>query len=106
MLIDGFSFSTCADVATVLHHHRWATFIGEETGGRYDGNTSGHTRTITLPHSGIIVNIPMWKYTTANIGHDYEGRGVIPDYPVIPTWEAYSQGVDVVLEKAKELIGN
>lgn len=104
VLIDGFSFSTCADVATVLHHHGWATFLGEETGGGYDGNTSGHTRTITLPHSGIIVNIPMWKYTTANIGHDYKGRGVIPDFPVIPTWGAYSEGIDVVLEKAKELI--
>lgn len=104
VLTDGFSFSTCADVATVLHHHGWATFLGEETGGGYDGNTSGHTRTITLPNSGIIVNVPMWMYTTANVGHAYEGRGVIPDYPVTPIWEQYSNGVDVVLEKVEELI--
>lgn len=104
VLIDGVSFSTCADVATVLHFHNWATFIGEETGGGYDGNTSGHTRTITLPNSGIIVNIPMWKYTTANIGHDYPGRGVIPDYQVEPTWEEYIEGVDVVLNKSLELM--
>lgn len=104
VLIDGFSFSTCADVATVLHHHQWATFIGEETGGGYDGNTSGHTRTITLPNSKVTVNVPMWKYTTANIGHSFPGRGVIPDYALSPTWGEYSEGKDVVLEKALALM--
>ncbi|MEQ9467122.1 MAG: S41 family peptidase [Ekhidna sp.] len=105
VLTDGFSFSTCADVATVLHHHGWATFLGEETGGGYDGNTSGHTRTITLSNSDIIVNVPMWMYTTANVGHAYKGRGVIPDYLVIPTWDEYNGGLDVVMEKVEELIG-
>ena len=104
VLIDGFSFSTCADVATVLHHHGWATFIGEETGGGYDGNTSGHSKTITLPNSGITVNVPMWMYTTANVGHEYPARGVIPDYEIEQTWTEFSNGYDAVLEKAKELI--
>ncbi|WP_436515664.1 S41 family peptidase [Ekhidna sp. To15] len=106
VLIDGFSFSTCADVATVLHHRRWATFLGEETGGGYDGNTSGHSRTITLPNSEISVNVPMWMYTTANVGHNYPGRGVIPDYPVTPTWEQFERGQDAVLEKAIQLLTN
>jgi C-terminal processing protease CtpA/Prc len=106
VLIDGFSFSTCADVATVLHHHGWATFLGEETGGGYDGNTSGHSRTITLPNSKITVNVPMWMYTTANVGHKYPSRGIIPDYGIVQTWEEFSNGYDAVLEKAKELIKN
>ncbi len=104
VLIDGFSFSTCADVATVLHHQKWATFLGEETGGGYDGNTSGHTKAITLPNSKTIVNIPMWKYTTANVGHKFYGRGVIPDYSIAPSWDEFHAGTDVVLEKARELI--
>ncbi|MEO9481833.1 MAG: S41 family peptidase [Ekhidna sp.] len=104
VLIDGFSFSTCADVATVLHHHGWATFLGEETGGGYDGNTSGRSKSIILPNSKISVSIPMWMYTTANVGHAYMGRGVIPDYPVFTSWEEYVSGVDAVLEKAKSLI--
>lgn len=104
VLTDGWSFSTCADVATVLHHNQWATFIGEETGGGYDGNTSGNSRTLSLTNSGIRVNLPMWKYTTANLGHNYSGQGVIPDYPVVPTLSEYLSQQDVVLNKAIDLI--
>ena len=50
------------------------------------------------------VNVPMWKYTTANIGHSFPGRGVIPDYALSPTWREYSEGKDVVMEKAQELM--
>lgn len=104
VLIDGFSFSTCADVATVMHHHQLATFIGQETGGGYDGNTSGNSKSLILPHSGIRVNVPMWKYTTANPGHSYYGRGVIPDYPTSRTRQALIENTDVELAKALELI--
>lgn len=105
ILIDGRSFSTCADVATVLHHNGRGTFLGAETGGGYDGNTSGNTRTISLPNSGITVYVPMWKYTTANVGHEFHGRGVIPDYIITRTWEQFSNEEDATLEKALELIG-
>ncbi|MCB0493941.1 MAG: hypothetical protein KDC93_16165 [Cyclobacteriaceae bacterium] len=104
VLIDGFSFSTCADVATVLHHHQLATFIGEETGGGYDGNTSGNSLSLVLPNSGIRINIPMWKYTTANSGHSFYGRGVIPDYRSVPTKHSLIESRDVELEKALQLI--
>lgn len=104
VLVDGFSFSTCADVATVLHYHQWATFIGEETGGGYDGNTSGNSKSLVLPHSGIRVNVPMWKYTTANSGHSFYGRGVIPDYPISTTRQALIENTDVELSKALQLI--
>lgn len=104
VLTDGWSFSTCSDVATVLHHNQWATFIGEETGGGYDGNTSGNSRTLSLSNSGIRVNLPMWKYTTANIGHAFPGRGVIPDYPVVQSLSQFLSGEDAVLKKAIDLI--
>jgi len=103
-LTDGWSFSTCADVATVLHHNRWATLIGEETGGGYDGNTSGNSRTLTLTNSKIRLNLPMWMYTTANLGHDYYGRGAVPHEPVVPTIQQYLNGEDVMLNQALSLI--
>lgn len=106
VLTDGGSFSTCADVATVLHHNGRGIFLGQETGGGYDGNTSGNTKTITLPNSGIRVYVPLWMYTTANIGHQFTGRGVIPDHEVIPTWAQFSNEEDVVLNKAWGLIRN
>ncbi len=104
VMIDGGSFSTCADVATVLHHNNRGAFLGEETGGGYDGNTSGNTKTITLPHSSIRVYVPLWMYTTANVGHHYPGRGVIPDYEVVPSWEEYESNEDVVMKRVLELI--
>lgn len=104
VLTDGFSFSTCADVATVLHYNNWATLIGVETGGGYDGNTSGHSKQIQLPNSRVIVDLPMWKYTTANKGHDFVGRGAVPHHEIIPTWEEFSNGEDPVIKKALELM--
>lgn len=104
VLTDGFSFSTCADVAAVLHHNKWATFVGEETGGGYDGNTSGSTQTITLPNSRIQVRIPMWMYTTANVGHKFHGRGVIPDFAIQYGIEDLLSDRDPVMKKALELI--
>lgn len=106
VLTDGWSFSTCADVATVLHHNQWATLLGEETGGGYDGNTSGYSRTLSLPNSKIKVNLPMWMYTTANLGHDYYGRGAVPHERIIPTIGQYLSDEDVVLKRAEALISN
>lgn len=104
VLTNGFSFSTCADIAAVLHHNKWATFVGEETGGGYDGNTSGSTQTITLPNSRIQVRVPMWMYTTANVGHQFPGRGVIPDFPIQYSLEDLLNDRDPVMRRALELI--
>lgn len=59
LLQDGWTFSTAADVATVAHYNGFATLVGEESGGGYDGNTSGVTERITLPGSGLMVGVPM-----------------------------------------------
>lgn len=104
VLTDGWSFSTCADVATVLHYNGWATFIGEETGGGYDGNTSGNSKSLTLPNSKVRVNLPMWKYTTANRGHSFYGRGVKPDYKMEPSISEFISGQDAAMNKALDLI--
>jgi hypothetical protein len=46
----------------------------------------------------------MWKYTTANSGHSFYGRGVIPDYPISTTRQALIENTDVELAKALQLI--
>ncbi len=104
ILIDGFSFSTCADVATVANHLDLATFVGEETGGGYDGNTSGYSEAYTLPNTGITIRIPRWMYTTANLGHKYYGRGVIPQYNIKPNLEDVLLGEDAIFSFTLEMI--
>ncbi|MEL6557462.1 MAG: S41 family peptidase [Bacteroidota bacterium] len=104
VLTNGISFSTTADVASVLYDNQWATFIGQETGGGAYGNTSGHSTTIRLPNSKITVDLPYWKYFTALQKEYPQGRGVIPDYIIIPTLKQFIDGVDVEMDKAISLI--
>lgn len=104
VLTDGWTFSTAADVATVAHHLQLATFVGEETGGGYDGNTSGVSSGIQLPHSGLSVNVPRWMYTTANLGHAYLGRGVPPDHFVPGTIAQALSGADAQLDFVRQLL--
>ncbi len=104
VLIDGGTSSTAADVATVAHCNRLATFVGEETGGGYLGNTSGDSQRLLLPHSGFTVGVPMWCYETANVGKDHAGRGVPPDVEVRPSIEDALSGRDAALEEALKLV--
>ena len=102
VLIDGLTFSTAADVATVAHANHLATFLGDETGGGYEGNNSGDSQPVVLPSSGITVNVPLWCYTTAGVGSGHHGRGVEPDEAVHASIEDVLVGRDVVLERAFE----
>ena len=79
-------------------------FVGEETGGGYDGNTSGVSRTYLLPKTQVRVSIPCWMYTTANLGHDFFGRGAPVDHEVEPSIQDLLQGRDTELEFTRALI--
>jgi len=102
ILIDGFTFSTAADAATVAHANRLAKFYGEETGGGYEGNNSGETLSLVLKNSALSLSVPQWNYTTAGVGSEHHGRGVVPDVEVRATIEDVLAGRDAVLERALE----
>jgi hypothetical protein len=99
-LINGRSFSTTAELITQLHDKRRATFVGEESGGAYHGNSSGSEAMLVLPHSRLRLAIPLVTYTLAVNGAHPNGRGVVPDVGVAPTIDDYLAGRDVVLERA------
>ncbi len=80
VLIDGGTFSTAAEFCAVAKSLGRATFVGEETGGTYEGNASGTFAILTLPHTGVRVVIPLVRYELA-VGAPVErGRGVLPDH--------------------------
>ena len=106
VFIDGRTFSTAADVATVMHHNGLATFVGEETGGGYDGNTSGITERHVMGHSGIAFTCPLWSYTTANVGHEYPGRGALPHHSPERTIEDVLAKRDVELDFVRDRIAS
>lgn len=103
VLTDGLCMSSCADVAAILKHNRKAIFIGGETGGGYQGNTSGLIPEEPL-ECGISVSVPLLKYFNAVNPDVNIGRGTIPDFAVSPNWEHTLEGKDVVLEKALKLV--
>ncbi|MGH7514164.1 MAG: S41 family peptidase, partial [Gemmatimonadales bacterium] len=65
VLTDGGTFSTAAEFCAVARSLRRATFVGQETGGTYEGNTSGTFVILTLPHSGVRLVIPLVRYALA-----------------------------------------
>ncbi len=98
VLIDGGTFSTAADVTAQLHHLKRAEFVGEETGGTYEGNTSGLNAVVALPHSALRVKIMMYGYWNA-VESDGRGRGTQPDYPVERRVADLLSGVDTQSER-------
>jgi cyclophilin family peptidyl-prolyl cis-trans isomerase len=102
VLINGASFSVTAEFAAVAHHLGRAVFIGEETGGAYNGNNSGSFVIITLPNSRLNVGIPMLAYYTA-VGSPWPGHGVMPDYHVVPDTGDILSSNDPVMDFALKL---
>jgi C-terminal processing protease CtpA/Prc len=103
VLINGNSFSGTGECTSLMHFHQVATFIGEECGAGYYGNTSGFMPLLTLPNTQIRVRIPMLRYTMAVSGYP-EDRGIIPDYPISPTIEDLMNEKDTVMEFTLDLI--
>jgi C-terminal processing protease CtpA/Prc len=103
VLEDGGTFSTAADVAAVLRNLTTALFIGEESGGSYDGNTSGATARFTFPNSKFTLNVTMYDYYNAVKPAKNKGRGTMPDFPVTLTTSDLLKGIDGQWEKALQV---
>lgn len=86
ILTDGMCFSSCSDFVAIMQSNRKAVIIGEETGGGYQGNTSGLIPSVPL-ECGLVVDIPLLKYFNAVPSNDNYGRGTVPDLALHPTLE-------------------
>ncbi len=82
VLIDGGTFSTAAAFCAVARSLGRATFVGEETGGTYEGNASGTFAILTLPRTGVRVVIPLVRYELAVVLPAERGRGVSARLPM------------------------
>lgn len=102
-LINGASFSTTAELITQLHDKQRALFVGEESGGAYQGNSSGRSVTLVLPNSALKVVIPLVTYALAIDGSHPNGRGVTPEHAVTASIDDYLAGRDRPLETALAL---
>ncbi|RIV22465.1 hypothetical protein DYU11_15730 [Fibrisoma montanum] len=106
VLMNGMSASTTAEFTAAAHANQLATFVGQETGGAYQGGHSGEFAVLTLPHTKLRVSIPLVRYKMAVGTSGPLQRGTLPDYTVQPTIEEAIDGIDTVMNFALELIRN
>jgi len=104
LLTNGLCMSSCADVVAILSHNNKAKVIGTETGGGYQGNTSGLMPKTLIMDDYMEITTPLNKYTNAVDPNTNFGRGTIPDFHVTPTLDDWSENRDVELAFVMKLI--
>jgi C-terminal processing protease CtpA/Prc len=104
VLINGASGSMASVVSSLLKANQRAIFIGEESGGTMEGNTSLAYARLLLPNTKIRVEVPLTK--TVHHVDFVKGRGVFPDYSVVPEIEDVMNGIDTELNFTLELIAS
>lgn len=104
VLMNGLTFSSAADLVADISKTTNAIFIGEESGGAYEGPTGGDNIVILLPNSKIMVRIS----PNIQVGYMYQkhpsGRGVLPTNKVNYAVPDVIEKKDLELDLAKELI--
>jgi hypothetical protein len=97
VLINGGTFSASCILSSNLKGSKRAVFVGEETGGAYNGTVAGIMKTVKLPESRLKV-----RFGLANIRPYYKsgtyGRGIFPDVKIRPTLEDRRKGIDTEVE--------
>jgi len=104
VLIDGGSFSGSSLYSSIIQNDKRATFFGEETGGAKDVTNGAIYYYPKLPNSRCSIRIPRYRIDH-QLTAENKGRGVIPDYEVKETVESFKNGVDLVLKKVLEVVG-
>ena len=105
ILINGGSFSVTTEFAARAHADGRATFIGQETGGACEGNSSGIFAITQLPNSRIDLGVPMFGFHMANLPANLsKGQGIRPDHVVIPTIDDVLTGNDRAMQFTRQLI--
>ncbi len=84
VLINGNSFSASSVLSSHLHGNKNVTFVGEETGGAYNGTVAGVYKQYTLPNSKIKARIGM-MHIDAPKKTTKKGYGIVPDVKITPS---------------------
>ncbi len=109
VLANGGTVSAASEFVALVKSYKRATIIGEETAGSYYGATGGNYLLLLLPASKIKVRIPTIRIFTAvdvDTISQPVGRGVLPDFTVVPDIRSRISNNDTVLRSAINYIRN
>jgi C-terminal processing protease CtpA/Prc len=99
----GYTFSAATMFIAQLQGQPNVKVLGEETGGGYYGNSAMHIPKITLPNSGIVVSLPMYRLVMDK--ERPRGRGIMPDVMIKPSSQAIREGYDIKIKEVRKMIG-
>lgn len=104
VLMNGKSMSTTAEFTAAAQYNKLATFIGEESGGAYCGGNGGDFAIVTLPHTGLSLNLPLSKYVMAIPSDHCNEHGTMPHYRISRKTKDWLDLRDPQMEFALKLI--
>lgn len=104
VIIGPLTYSGGSEFSNMMYSQGLATFVGQETGGGYLGNTSGYSEELVLPNSKIGIYIPALQFMMNVAPKLPKGRGVIPDHTVVPTFDQYQSGENAALKYILETL--
>ena len=93
VLINGGSFSASSTISSNLKGSKRATFVGEETGGGYNGTVAGFMPNIKLPKSKLKIRIGL-MLIAPNHKTVIHGHGIYPDKEITPTLQDRIEEID------------
>lgn len=97
VLINGNSFSASSLISTHLKATNRALFVGEETGGAYNGTVAGINKVYELPFSKIKVSMGL-MHIEAPQKQSPDGYGIKPDVNIPPNLKDSQSNIDTQLE--------
>lgn len=97
VLINGNSFSASSILATNLKTKSDVIFVGEETGGHYNGTVAGVQKYIVLKNSKVSLDFGMVHIQSPH-ENEKKGYGIAPDVQIIPTMADRLQNKDPELD--------
>lgn len=93
VLINGGSFSASCLLSSTLKANKNVTFVGEETGGAFNGTVAGIMPVVNLPNSKLALRLGLMDIKPINQTEVF-GRGVFPDIEITPTIQDRIAGKD------------
>ncbi|MFD1613676.1 S41 family peptidase [Gelatiniphilus marinus] len=97
VLINGNSFSASSLLSTHLKANKRAVFVGEETGGAYNGTVAGIYKLYQLPTTKLKVRMGLMQIEAPQKQLP-DGYGVKPDIKIIPTIKDRKLKIDTELK--------
>ena len=96
VIINGGSYSASSLISTNLQANKRAFFVGEETGGDFNGTVAGLMPKFKLPNSKLTMSVGTVYLSPLEIRQEI-GRGIFPNKEIKPTLKSKIKNQDVEL---------